>query len=257
MDQERLIDQLVQLGLSASEAKVFFAGWCLGSSTGNEIVLRAKLSRTAVYQALVELEKQGLTVCGEKDGKRFYQMIDPDRLLQIAQERHETKMIHFRSCLAELRSRNASQQPVYSCDEGVEAIFRAFREVAQNPPAELLTLSNHRILHDNVTSATIKEALKLVPNRERIRVRALHSGVLKTYNTNDEHYELPDDLLEVAGEFWIYNDTTVYLSYTDSIRVVTHRVPAFTHNMRIFFEGLWRYTKLHHQMKACHPPTSL
>jgi len=76
-----MLDSLVKLGLSEIEAKVYTAIIKNGPCFVAVLVNAAKKHRQIVYNALESLEKKNLITVSQKNGKHYYTVGEPDRIL--------------------------------------------------------------------------------------------------------------------------------------------------------------------------------
>jgi sugar-specific transcriptional regulator TrmB len=81
-----MIDQLVRLGLTPTEALIYTTLLKTGASFVAPIVQQTQKHRHIVYQALEKLEEKNLITVAAKDRKRFYSISDPKRLLVNAEQ---------------------------------------------------------------------------------------------------------------------------------------------------------------------------
>lgn len=76
-----MIDELVQLGLSRSEAEIFSLLLETSSTFAGQLVYRSKKHRQIVYNALDALLDKKLIVVSKKNGKNYYSIGEPEKLL--------------------------------------------------------------------------------------------------------------------------------------------------------------------------------
>ncbi len=130
MDQKSRAE-LVELGLSPTEAQVYLSLIENPGSSASAIATATRLSRTAVYQILCALSDKGLIESGAGYGSKFA-VIAPDRGLS-ALIAHEEEALAQRKKVAETLSRRLatlaeSNEP--ASDELIE-IIRSPRAVAE------------------------------------------------------------------------------------------------------------------------------
>ncbi len=81
-----MIDQLVRLGLTPTEALLYTTLLKTGPSFVAPIVQQTQKHRHIVYLALEKLEEKNLITVATKNGKKFYTISDPKRLLLNAEQ---------------------------------------------------------------------------------------------------------------------------------------------------------------------------
>lgn len=74
-------DSLINLGLSPTEAEIFETVVTIGPCFVAPIVHQTRKHRQIIYNALENLEERRLIAVTKKNGKNFYQVGDPDRLV--------------------------------------------------------------------------------------------------------------------------------------------------------------------------------
>ena len=78
MEEERLLEGL---GLTKGEIKVYFALLEIGSSTTGEVIKKAKVSRSKVYEMLDRLIDRGLVSFVIRENTKYFEAADPDHIL--------------------------------------------------------------------------------------------------------------------------------------------------------------------------------
>lgn len=88
---DRLIEELVRLGMTGYEARVYAALVGLGEGTARQVHEASGVPRPRVYDILVSLESKGFVEVWQ--GKpMFYRAISPDRLMRLLREGLEESM---------------------------------------------------------------------------------------------------------------------------------------------------------------------
>lgn len=97
MKNNQLINILKELGLTESEAEVYFTSLSLGPSTILKIARSAEIKRTTVYSIIDSLKQKGLINIQVAGFKKKFVAEDPHKLEQILEARKE----RFRNLLPE------------------------------------------------------------------------------------------------------------------------------------------------------------
>ena len=82
--------ELIKLGFSTNQARVYLALLELGQSRAGLIITKAKLPRQTVYNTLAELEEKELVFSVVKSGRKNFQTKDPQQLLENVKIQEET-----------------------------------------------------------------------------------------------------------------------------------------------------------------------
>ena len=90
-----MIQELQEVGLNENEAKVYLQVLKDQGETASTIAKRAKINRTTVYLELNNLIEKGLVSYLIKNKKRFFQAVEPEKLIDILDEKKQkiTKII--------------------------------------------------------------------------------------------------------------------------------------------------------------------
>jgi len=119
MNEEFLSD----IGFSKSESKVYFALLKNGLSTASEISSATSIHRTNIYDCLERLIEKGLVNYIYKDGKKYYNGSDPNKIKDILKEREQK----FYEILPKLMTFKKSSK-----NEEIVEIHRGMKAVRMN-----------------------------------------------------------------------------------------------------------------------------
>ena len=81
-----LVNQLVQIGLSEKEARVYLASLAQGPSTVQDLSLSAQVNRATAYLVVESLKERGLLSTFEQDKKTMFVAESPRTVLTVAEE---------------------------------------------------------------------------------------------------------------------------------------------------------------------------
>ncbi len=126
-----MLQDLIKLGFSEGEAKVYMAALELGETSVARIAGKAKLERTTVYGFIESLKKRGYLTVSMQGKKTVYSANNPKRLKSEQEEKN--KLIE--SVLPELLSiTNAiDKKPTVRYFDTKEGIFDVYRETLEYP----------------------------------------------------------------------------------------------------------------------------
>lgn len=83
------IEALEHLGLTNAEAKVYIALLDLGSSLAGKITSKTGIHRRTVYDSIERLIEKGLVSYIIQNNIKYYEAVEPDRLLDILKEKQD------------------------------------------------------------------------------------------------------------------------------------------------------------------------
>ena len=89
---EAIEETLRETGFSQNEAKVYLALLELGSSNVGKIAAKSEVHRTNVYDALNGLSKKGLVSSITKGKITYFEVLDPEGLLNLVRDK-EVKLM--------------------------------------------------------------------------------------------------------------------------------------------------------------------
>lgn len=126
-----MIEQLIKLGYSEGEAKVYVAALELGETSVALIAEKAKLERTTVYGFLEELKNRGLIGVSKRDKKTVYIAENPKKLRGEIDEKW--KLVE--TLLPELLSITnvIGKKPIIRFFDTHEGIISIYRETLEYP----------------------------------------------------------------------------------------------------------------------------
>lgn len=242
---------LEELGLSKNEVKVYLALLQTGPATVGPIIKRTSLYKAPVYEALQRLLEKGLAAYIIKGGRRHFEASDPERLLEIIDERRGI----LESVIPELRERKnrAKTKQEAVVYEGRKAVKSVFEEIVRT----LKPGDEHLVFGVSTASLHFREYFKNVYKRMRdkgIRVKAIFSEGGGYYG---DFLNLP--LVEVRtmpGEYLtpaavnIYGDKTAIILWSENPMAFVVENRYYTASFRSYFEMLWNITKVIYSGKS-------
>lgn len=250
---------LKKIGLRPDECKVYLS--LLDSPKSHlELARKTGVNRTKVYRIADELIKRGLVTVEQDDlGKRLAAN-SPDNL-EIALTTAEEKLLAQRQLLdnimPDLRNMFSTQGTPKDNDfivntyEGVDG----FKQMLWN---ELKTKGEILIYGDGTIQDLIdderwaeKHRSKTLEQKYTIREILNPGGKPANFTKNQEFIkkafnrrEIPADVLPLAHQMAIYNDTVAVYNWRDGKKVGFEVInPAFAAMQRAIFESYWRLAK--------------
>ncbi len=143
------ISELIELGLSKNEAKIYITLLELGSSTTGPLIKKSNLYRVIVYDTLEKLIKQGMVKYTIKNNRKYFEAEQPNQLLEMI----KNKEILAKKVMQELNQIKplSSQEQGAVIYEGWKGIKAAqenyFRVMQKNTKEEYLMVGASRLLH--------------------------------------------------------------------------------------------------------------
>lgn len=124
-------EEILELILSPNEAKVYLALLRLGSASATEIAKKSAVHRVNVYDALERLMEKGLVGSVIKANKKYFEIANPNRLLELVREEEnniQKKEDKIKTILPELLSQYKTAEKkqeayFFKGKSGLKAIF--------------------------------------------------------------------------------------------------------------------------------------
>ena len=115
---------LSSLGLTGSQAAVFFAALELGECSMQELARKSGIKRTSIYNFIDDLKNRGLVIETRKKSKKVYSAVDPRQLLEI----EKMRLMELERTLPELlaiqnKSRAKPRVMFYDNIDGIKEVY--------------------------------------------------------------------------------------------------------------------------------------
>ncbi len=241
------IEQLLsRVGLLPSESKVYLSTLELGPSTVQHIAAKAKISRTAAYEAIELLQKRGLMSSSLSGKKRLYVAEDPHRIvsyLKGEQQKFAATLSDIEQQVSTLHLISGGIKPTVKVYEGEEALPAYFDHVAQVKPKRFDEVTNVDDVYANLDMETIKKARTTYDWGKLESFRILHRGAPKNPRAGVQFRELTDAFGEFHGNISIYGSFVTFVTYSVRPVVVILESATIAETMRTLFNAAWLSSK--------------
>lgn len=233
---------LISLGLTATETKIYLASLELGPTSVQEIAKKAKLSRTATYDAIELLQQRGLISTFERDKKRYFAAEDPESTVAHFKERirqMQQQIETLNRALPEVKLMAGGGRPVVRFYEGKDGLYTLFHDLSRVSPRFMYEVTNLDDVYAFFDQEMLKDARKIF-DPVRTRVRILHRGAIRSRRPQTEFCELLPELGEFHGDIWMYEDRVAFVTFVGKIVTVIIESKPFADTSRVLFEAAWR-----------------
>jgi HTH-type transcriptional regulator, sugar sensing transcriptional regulator len=215
--------ELVHLGLSEKESKVYIAVLELGKTSVQNISKKAEVNRATTYVIIESLMKKGLVSSIDEQKKQFFYAESPEKLKMLFESQELEiirKLDYLDKLLPELRALNpkSSDRPIvkyYEGREGVAAMNKEFHK-AKNQISRM-------IYSVDMVKKTFEEDERKKSREDRIK-SGIKSKVLYTYKngiletTEDgERKKIPYDKFPINADIAIFDNKIRIASLGDKI----------------------------------------
>ena len=180
--------ELIKLGLSDKESKVYLASLALGPNPVQDIARKAGVNRATTYVMIEALTKRGLMASFERGKKRFFSAEAPDRLLSLIRVQEHSlqeQEREFMQVLPQLRALLASsgERPGVRFYEGSEGVRAIHEEILATPAEELWVAGECKPSANELSTPEHEEYDR------RLQEKGLRQCVLYTGNIPSEEFK--------------------------------------------------------------------
>lgn len=241
---------LVRLGLSPNEAKVYQACLTRGELTIHELTHMTGISRTTIYGVAEYLQKKGLISFVMKQSHRIYCAESPEKLKRYFDQKQrdiEQKNKYLDEILPDLKMvfSKAGSKPVISFYQGREEVRNIFEDVITSGAKEVLFVCEIGLLEEALGPEFLKD---YIPRRVAagIRTRGLYASdhfpdeeLYKSTDANLRTVRLGPPNLKSAVYTGIYQNKVYFISSVHEAYGVVIESKDLSESMKTWFEALW------------------
>lgn len=240
-----LTKELVGIGLSNNESRVYLAILELGETTVARIAKKSGVKRPTVYLAIETLKARGLVNVFKKGRRTVFNAESPKKLEERAMETAS----HIKNVMPELLAMaNAiDQKPSVRYFEGKDGIRDLFKDMLEYPKSELLEWYSESYISD-FDEKFFSEYFTPERVKRNIRTRAIlpaHPAIRKFVERNVP--ELRKTKLLSPDEYKIRTEINIYAGRKISMVAFREEVGLIIESKLIYdsmknlFELMWKY----------------
>lgn len=248
---ENQVSNLVRIGFTDGEAKVYLSLIELGSSTVGPIVKKARVAYSNVYDILNRLIGKGVVSFILKSKTKYFQATSPEVLLEYVNKR-EMEIIAQKELLKEIIPQIASLQEFKSEQEaevfvGIKGIKGAYEKLFSNrvnKNEEDLFFYTHKEEYSELVDTLYHE----INRKHTINIKSRgianeffkNSSIVKTWFSKDniKFVDFP-----VPGNIDIFQDKILIISFKQPIIGILIKSASLVDSMKEYFESIWMVAK--------------
>lgn len=248
--------ELIDIGFSEKEARVYLALLLLGEGTVPKISQEAQVDRTTCYHILYSLIAQGLVSSHKKTGKSFFVPEPPERLLETLEQQERIfaeRKRALQNTLGNLQRFFLSSQKkpsirLYEGKEGLKAIYED--TLKQRPGSQILTWSSADALLETL-SPYILEYIKRRA-KKKIHAKSIlpvpttpqsHEILRQSHRYLRDYVLVPVDHLQLNTEIILYQNKTAFVSFHEEIIGIVIESNNISESMRHIFFASWTWAQ--------------
>ncbi len=242
------------IGLTKGEVKAYLALLQLGPSTTGDIISKAEVSRSKVYEMLDRLTKRGLVSFVIKENIKYFEAASPAQIIEYIERTKkdlENKESEIKSILPELkRLQGVAKIPqsatVYEGVRGIQTLYNDVLATLQKGESYQVVAVESEILEN-------KEFLNFIMQHHRKRVEkeiTVHLLAPSRMKTLVSRTVGRTPLLqarfieqEIPAATLVYKDKVATFVWGKTPTGVMIRSPTIANRYRAFFDDLWRRSK--------------
>jgi len=237
-------EELREFGLTDKEIKVYLALLRLGSSQVQEISRKAGTYRTYTYDILKSLKEQGLVSYVIKSGTQYYEIAEPEKLINILKEK-EKKIENIIPSLNDMY-KSTSEKPKVQIYEGKEGLKTVLDDLIKTKKeiwvygSTKMQISLMEFYFPNFIQRRIKERIKT-----KVITEKSSASISINRNNKKELREtkfLPENL-DLPNVINIYGDKVAILSFKENLLGIIIENKSFAETQRTIFNLLWKIAK--------------
>jgi len=237
-------ETLKELGLTNNEAEVYLTLLRKGSISVNKIAEGSGFHRQAVYDALDRLLEKGFVNYVIKNNKKYFQGINPERILEYLKEK-ENK---FKSILPDLLKlthlpREDTFVELYKGKDVVKTVYRDIIKEFQKQKGEVFIsgVEEKRFMEeDKIALQQHLKRLKKLKCKEKILIKA--GDVSFVEGSQTEYRWIPEESFNPTPIF-VYNDKLTFITWGNPHYAIIIENKNLADSYRKQFNLLWKISK--------------
>jgi HTH-type transcriptional regulator, sugar sensing transcriptional regulator len=241
--------ELVNLGLSEKEAKVYLASLELGKAPVQHIAQKANVNRATTYVIIEGLMKKGLMSTYTENKKQFFCAEAPEKLILLFRDQEleiKRKQEYLNGLLPELKSMNSSTngKPIvryYEGKEGMRAIAEEFYLTKHDEEARTM------YSYDLLQKVFSKSELEDLSNRRKskgVKVKSIFNDDLQMRKTDAQFIRVPSAYKKITTDLAIFGDKTRIVTLEGKLLGLIIENKEISKTFKILFDLAWEYLKL-------------
>ena len=239
---EQIRSRLEQLHLTSSEAKTYTALLEIGTTSAGKIIEKTQLHRSVVYESLKKLISKKLVFSFEKSKIKYFQSLDPEKLLDIAAEEFQLA----KTLVPELKKMIQAESPEITIYEGLESYRRFWLDAYSKLPT-----GTTDFIAGSIGPLWQEHMGKLTSKFLKIQQERMIKWQMLIFNENDFEMKLKNSLPKLyeyrliekkmadLGNFNIFGDDTVILHSVTEPMIIEIKSKTMVKVFRDIFDILW------------------
>lgn len=241
------LTQLLQLGLSENEAKVYLAALELGPTTVMQVSQKAEINRPTAYVQIDNLMEMGLMSSYTSGKKRYFTVEHPERLrdlLKIKEKEIVEQKKYLKEILPELQALflTTKERPKVRFYEGREGILTMTHDVFKTKQKKILAIYPFD-LYNKLFNEQERKEFEHIRKQRKIKVQSLYTRTEGLFTTPPpatiEDRYIPQDLFPITATINIYDNKIAAYAARGKLIGVIIESKEITDTLRAIFSLAW------------------
>ena len=236
---------LKSIGLNEAQAAVYLSTLSVGDGNAKEIAEKSGVSRTGIYEYLVQLQEEGLVREVNVGNRKKYVALHPKELYK----RQQGITLQLKDLLPDFLALYAqdSKAPFIQQFEGPQAFKEIFEDILGSGVREYSYFSAPNKTHNAVEKSFLKD---WIARRVKKGIRARALRVPNDAAPKDELFNAEEtylrqirylpNYLDLKATVYIYGNNVGVISAHDEARAYLIYSPDFSSTMKSIFDLLWQ-----------------
>lgn len=239
---------LLKIGLTEGEAKVYLALSEIGSSTVGPIVKKSQVAYSNVYDILNRLIDKGIVSFIVKNKTKYFQAGSPSNLIQYLDKKQDNiskereALIKILPDLEKLQESKSEQEAeIFLGKKGLRTAYeKLFHNTSKNDEGLFFYIHNEKYAEEsNLFYNSIVDLVSKTKNRGICNSEYKSSWFIKkAKHLNIRFLDLP-----LPGNIDIINDKILLVSWGENIFSVLIHSQSIADNLKKYFNEMWSKAK--------------
>lgn len=246
MAENKLYD-LLRIGLTEGEAKVYMALLELGPSTVGPIVKKARVAYSNVYDILNRLVEKGVVSFVVKSKTKYFQAVSPSNLYEYLdkQEKEIEKQKDALKAVLPGLLKLQQMKPELEAEVfvGKKGLRTAYERLLGGGKDEDLFFYIHEPEYAEKADSFYFSITELFKKVISIRGISNEFGRQSDFNKNTQYIKFRYVGYPIPGNMEVCGDRTLIISWKEPVIGVLIHSKSIADNFRSYFEAVWKVAK--------------
>ncbi|MFH2062718.1 MAG: helix-turn-helix domain-containing protein [bacterium] len=247
---ERMVKELIEIGLSEKEARVYLAGLELGPATAQNIAVKALVNRPTTYIMIESLTRRGLMSQVLQGKKKMFTASSPEQFLYVLKNKRLEldKRERFFSDFVErekVKAKKVSsvEKPEIQIFEGIDGLLEYQTQILSlNKGTEVLEMTSPSRSLENLPASIVDyDIRKKIVRKLSIRSLSFVSAdVLLKPNPECKERVINKEEFPFNSEIVLYDNRVAFVVYGKDLTILVVKNREIFDSIKMMFEVFWK-----------------